>query len=215
MKEEFGKEYSSYYSILSAISRGKRRKNEIEQFAGIKDVGAYLKNLEEIYGMIERRLPVTSKTSRTRNGRYYISDNFLDFWFRFIEARRALKEIHRLDTAVEQIWTQLPEYEGRKLEDMFIREMIESNPLNIDFTRAGKYWDRKGTVDIDAVFMDENRRKVYLFEVKTNKRKIGKKQLSDLNSKGGAVPEFRGFDILTGIAYLEKSGLRMEIMPQS
>jgi uncharacterized protein len=49
LKEEFGKEYSSYYSILSAIAKGRRRLNEIEQFCGIKDGGAYLKNLEETF----------------------------------------------------------------------------------------------------------------------------------------------------------------------
>jgi len=45
LKEEFGKEYSSYFSLLSAISKGRRKLNEIEQYAGIKDAGSYL-NLE-------------------------------------------------------------------------------------------------------------------------------------------------------------------------
>jgi len=128
LKEEFGKEYSSYFSILSAISKGRRRMNEIEQFAGIKDAGSYLKNLEEIYRMIERRLPVTSKSRKERRGRYYIRDNFLDFWFCFIESRKVLKEIGRVDLAFNGIWKELPIYEGRKLEDMVIRKMIQFLP---------------------------------------------------------------------------------------
>lgn len=210
LKEEFGKEYSSYYSILSAISKGRRKLNEIEQFTGIKDAGVYLKNLEDIYRLIVRRLPVTSRSAKERSGRYYINDNFMDFWFRYIETKRNLKEIDRAEAAFGEIWEQLPVYEGRKLEDMVIRKMIEENPLGIDFTKVGKYWDRKGEVEIDAVFMDEKKRKAYLFEVKINKRKINRKHLEKLRSKAETVPEFKGYELVIGISYIEKSGLKIE-----
>jgi len=212
LKEEFGKEYSAYYSILSAVSKGRRKLNEIEQFTGIKDVGAYLKNLEETYRLLARNLPVTSRSPKERNGRYYINDNFFDFWFRYIETRRMLKEINRAGAAFEEIWEELPVYEGRKLEDLLIRKTIEENPLGIDFTRVGKYWDRKGTIDIDAVFIDDRQRKVYLFEVKINKRKITKKHLENLRSNGERIPEFKGYEIITGISYIETTGLKMELV---
>jgi AAA+ ATPase superfamily predicted ATPase len=212
LKEEFGKEYSSYYSILSAISKGRRTMNDIQQFSGIKDAGAYLKNMEEIYKIIMRKLPVTSKNRKDRNGRYYINDNFLDFWFRFVEVRRTLKEIGRADAAFEEILEQLPEYEGRKLEDMTIRLMIEENPLGINFTRAGKYWDRKGTLEIDALFIDDKEKKAYLFELKRNKRKLNTKQLEDLRKKTETIPDLSGFKIIQGIAYVEESGLKLKLL---
>ena len=212
LKEEFGKEYSSYYSIMSAISKGRRKLNDIEQFTGIKDAGVYLKNLEETYKMISRRLPVTARSVKERDGRYYMRDNFLDFWFRFVEARRNLKEIDRAEEAFVEIWEQLPIYEGRKLEDMAIRKMIEENPLEIHFTRAGKYWDRKGTVDMDAVFIDDREHKVYLFEVKINRQKIRRQQLEDLKAKAAAIPELKGYEIILGISYIDESGLKMEIV---
>ena len=210
LKEEFGKEYSSYFSILSAISKGRRRMNEIEQFAGIKDAGSYLKNLEEIYRMIERRLPVTSKSRKERRGRYYIRDNFLDFWFCFIESRKVLKEIGRVDLAFNGIWKELPIYEGRKLEDMVIRKMIEENPLNINFSKAGRYWNRKGDIEIDAVFLDEDEKKAYLFEIKLNRKKITKKILENLKKNGQIIPELKNYEIITKIAYIDDSGLKIE-----
>ena len=212
LKEEFGKEYSSYYSVLSAISKGRRKLNEIEQFTGIKDAGIYLKNLEDTYNIIARNQPVTALSGKERSGRYYLNDNFLDFWFRFIEIRRKLKEINRIDTAFAEIWDELPLYEGRKLEDLLIRKIIEENPLNIGFTRAGKYWDRKGEIEIDAVFMDEKSKKAYIFEVKRNKQKISRKQLEDLKVIARTVPEFKQYEIMTGIAYIEKSGIVMEMI---
>ena len=210
LKEEFGKEYSSYFSILSAISKGRRRMNEIEQFAGIKDAGSYLKNLEEIYRMIERRLPVTSKSRKERRGRYYVRDNFLDFWFCFIESRKVLKEIGRVDLAFNGIWKELPIYEGRKLEDMVIRKMIEENPLNINFSKAGRYWNRKGDIEIDAVFLDEDEKKAYLFEIKLNRKKITKKILENLKKNGQIIPELKNYEIITKIAYIDDSGLKIE-----
>lgn len=211
LKEDFGKEYATYYSILSAVSKGRRTLNEIEQFTGTKDAGAYMKNLEEIYKMIARKLPVTSISTKDRNGRYYINDNFFDFWFRYIEAKRMLKEINKVEVAFEEIWEQLQEYEGRKLEDMVIRQVIEENPPGIDFTRAGKYWDRKGTIEIDAVFMDDRGKKVYLLEVKRNRRKITEKHMAGLRIKASSVPEFGGYEIITGMAYIDEPGLKIEI----
>jgi uncharacterized protein len=80
--------------------------------------------------------------SKERKGRYYINDNFLEFWFRFIESKRTLKETGRNKQAFTEIWNELPSYEGRKLEDMVIRKIIEENSKNVNFSRAGKYWNR-------------------------------------------------------------------------
>ena len=202
IKEEFGKEYSSYFSILSAISKGRRKLNEIEQFTGLNDAGSYIKNLEEIYQMTERRLPVTSKSLKERKGRYHINDNFLEFWFRFIETKRVLKETGKTDRAFSQIWEELPAYEGRKLEDLVIRKIIEENPSGIKFSRAGKYWDRKGEIEIDALFMDDEEKKAYLYEIKINKKKINMGMLEDLKIKGKTIPDLRDFEVITGVAYI-------------
>ena len=202
IKEEFGKEYSSYFSILSAISKGRRKLNEIEQFTGIEDAGSYIKNLEEIYKMTGRKLPVTSKSTKERKGRYYINDNFLEFWFGFIESKRMLKETGRTDRAFSQAWDELPSYEGRKLEDLVIRKIIEENPSGIKFSRAGKYWDRKGEIEIDAVFVDDEEKKAYLYEIKINKKKINKSMLENLKKKGQAIYEFNDYELITRIAYI-------------
>ena len=202
LKEEFGKEYSSYFSLLSAISKGRRKLNEIEQYAGIKDAGSYLKNLEDIYSMIIRRLPVTSKSAKERNGRYYINDNFLDFWFKFLESKKVLKETQKTDTAFTEIWSELSAYEGRKFEELVLRIMIEENPLNIRFSRAGKYWNRKGDTEVDAVFLDDLDKKAYLFEVKINREKINAKLLQNLMRKGLQLPELKDYDVIVKTAFV-------------
>ena len=49
--DEFGKDYGTYFSILSGIARGRTARNELEQALGTK-VGGYLTRLEEDYGVV-------------------------------------------------------------------------------------------------------------------------------------------------------------------
>ena len=79
--EEFGKDYSTYFSILTAIASGYTVRSEIETQVG-KEIGGYLTRLEDIYGLISKIQPMFEKTSN-KNVRYGIEDNFLRFWFRF------------------------------------------------------------------------------------------------------------------------------------
>ena len=212
LREAFGKEYATYFSILSGIAKGRKRRNEIEQFIGISDAGIYLKNLEEIYKIIERKLPVTSRSKRERNGRFYFTDNFFEFWFRFIETNRRLKELGLIDKAVNTIWEKLPVYEGRKLEDLLIRKIIEENPPGINFTATGKYWDRKGKIEIDALFVDDEKEIAYLFEVKRNRKKITMDTLETLRRNVYNIPELAGFKIVRGISYIDNGGLQIRVI---
>ena len=86
--EEFGKDYGIYFSILSAIARGKTSRSEIENVVG-KEIGGYLTKLENEYEVISKKQPIFEKSS-TKNVRYTIEDNFFTFWFRFIYKYKTL-----------------------------------------------------------------------------------------------------------------------------
>lgn len=72
--EEFGKDYGIYFSILSAIARGKTSRSEIENVVG-KEIGGYLTKLEKEYEIISKKQPLFEKSS-AKNVRYVIEDNF-------------------------------------------------------------------------------------------------------------------------------------------
>jgi len=212
LKEEFGKEYTSYFSILSAISKGRRITNEIEQFTGIKEIGAYLKRLESNYDMIERRLPVTVPERKSKKGRYYLKDNFFSFWFGQIEPQKYLKEIGQKELAVKRIIANITIFSGRKLEKMVIRKIIEENPLKLQFTRIGNYWDRKGTVEIDILIIDDIDKIAYLLEVKRDKKKLTRKVIEKLRLNSTKIPEIKEYKIVTGFAYPENDFLKIELV---
>ena len=52
--EEFGKDYGVYFSILSAIARGKTSRSEIENVVG-REIGGYLTKLENEYEVIAEK----------------------------------------------------------------------------------------------------------------------------------------------------------------
>ncbi len=206
LKDEFGKDYTTYYSILSAIAGGRRLLGEIEQFAGISDATPYLHRLDEIYNLIEKKQPVTeNRFSKTRKRRWYLKDNFFSFWFGLVESKRYLREIGQKETAAKQIVENLNQFTGRIFEKMIIRLFIEENPLNISFTRLGSYWNRKGDVEIDVVAYDESSLKAYFFEVKLSKKRVTQKIKTNLIENSNKIPELENYEKFYYIIYPENN----------
>lgn len=188
--EEFGKDYGTYFSILSCIARGKNTRSEIEDVIG-KEVGGYLTNLENEYELIAKRQPLFEK-SATKNVRYELGDVFYSFWFRFIFKYSYIIEIEnyaKLQDIVERDYTT---FSGLMLERYFHRVAME----NGDFTRLGRWWDRKGENEIDMIAEDELSNRATFFEIKRQKDDIS---LGLLKQKAevflGATHEFKGYEI--------------------
>jgi len=83
MKYEFS-DVKTYKKILDAIASGHTKLGEIRDHIGAKgtDISPYLRNLIDVE-LVERKTPLIA-TMKSRRGRYYISDNFVNFWFQFI-----------------------------------------------------------------------------------------------------------------------------------
>ncbi len=147
--EEFGKDYGTYFSILSAIARGKNSRSDIENVVG-KEIGGYLTKLEQEYEVIAKKQPIFEKSS-TKNVRYSIEDNFFTFWFRFIYKYNYMLEIENYDALKAIINRDYDTFSGLMLERYFKRVLIESK----EYTRIGSWWDRKGNNEIDIVAENE------------------------------------------------------------
>ncbi len=210
LRMEMGKEYSVYYSILSAISKGKRTRNEISQFIGIRELGGYIRALEKTYNLIERRVSVF-KNRDSKLSRYYIKDNFLDFWFNLIDKYRNYKELGKREIAFKRIWEELPVFEGRKLEKLVLNKIMESNEIDFDFTIAGGFWDRQGINEIDLVLANKEKRIAYLFEIKRNGNKILKKSLEFLKQANQIIGELSNYKTVICSAWIDKTGVKIKI----
>ena len=181
--EEFGKDYGIYFSILSAIARGKTTRSEIENIIG-KEIGGYLTKLENEYELISKKQPIFEKSS-TKNVRYMIEDNFFTFWFRFIYKYNYMLEIENYDALKTIINRDYETFSGLMLERYFKRVLIESKI----YTRIGSWWDRKGENEIDIVAENELDQHALFIEVK---RKIENYDPELLNGKIAAFTRATG-----------------------
>ena len=188
--EEFGKDYGIYFSILSAIARGKTSRSEIESVVG-REIGGYLTKLENEYEVIAKKQPIFEKSS-TKNVRYTIEDNFFMFWFRFIYKYSYMLEIENYESLKTIINRDYETFSGLMLERYFRRVLIERRA----YTRIGGWWDRKGENEIDIVAENELNDEATFFEVK---RKAGNIDMEVLGHKVAAflraTGEFKGYKI--------------------
>lgn len=152
--EEFGKNYATYFSILSAISGGINTQPEIEAALGDKSVGGQIKRLIDDYDIIVRQRPILAKEG-TQAVRYEITDNFLRFWFNYFDRNRSLIEIKNFVALRDIIKNDYPTYSGRMLERYFIQQMAESNL----YRNIGSWWEARGEqneIDIVALKLEKN-----------------------------------------------------------
>ena len=171
--EEFGKDYGVYFSILSCIARGKNTRSEIEDVIG-KEVGGYLTNLENDYELIAKRQPLFEK-STTKNVHYELGDVFYSFWFRFIFKYSYIIEIENYAKLREIIERDYNTFSGLMLERYFHRMAMESG----EFTRLGRWWDRKGENEIDLIAEDELADSATFYEIKRQKDEINIGELKE------------------------------------
>ena len=198
--EEFGKDYGIYFSILSAIARGKTLRSEIEQVVG-REIGGYLTKLENEYEIISKRQPIFER-STTKNVRYTMEDNFFTFWFRFIYKYNYMLEIENYDSLKTIIIRDYETFSGLMLERYFKRILIESR----DYTRIGSWWDRKGENEIDIVAENELNDEAVFIEVKRKAENFDAGVLSDKVAVfTRATGEFKGYSVAM-------KGLSMEDM---
>ena len=170
--EEFGKDYGTYFSILSAIAGGRTGRTEIENAVGAGDLGGYLQRLEKDYEIIVRSQPVFAKPL-SKNLRYRIRDNFYLFWFRFIAKHSAAVELGAFEQLREIVRRDWNTFSGFALERYFAAKLSETGR----YTRIGGWWDRKGKNEIDLIAESELDRVATFYEIKRNADSISLPQL--------------------------------------
>jgi len=184
MRYEF-ENVSTYKLILEAIAYGKTKMNEIKDFMKIKrtDISPYLRNLLEVK-MIKRIVPITENV-KSRMGRYYLSDNFLKFWFRYIYPNLSSIEEGIFDINI--IRRDYSTYLGYVFENVAKQFLIKERDKFFCFTDIGRWWYKDKEIDIIA--MNKQKREIAFFECKWKDLKEGKarKILGELREKSKFV----------------------------
>ena len=175
--EEFGKEYTTYFSILSLIASSKTSRSELESILE-KNIGGYLDRLENEYTIIKKVKPIFAKEG-SRTLKYEIIDNFFNFWFRFIYKYRSAIEIENYEYVKKIVLRDYATYSGKFLEKYFVEQL----KLSYAYSDIGSYWERGNQNEIDIVAVNDEKKTMLIAEVKRNPSKIELKVLEKKASK--------------------------------
>lgn len=194
---EFGKRYSVYFSIMQLIAGGMTSQSEIDGILK-KKTGRYMETLENDYSLISKNRPMFSKPN-VQGIKWLIDDNFLRFWFRFIENNRSMIELGKYDLLREYLDKHYDQFSGFALEKYF-REVAGEQPRT---TEVGHWWDSKGENEIDLIALEELDKKAVIAEVKRNPRKYSESVLCE--KARHILPYLKGYEV-------EYKGLSLEDM---
>lgn len=142
---EFGRESKTYSTILTAIAEGKTKLNEISALFSSKkgETMKYLDILRKEFGLVKRVTPILADPRKSREGMYEINDNFLSFWFYFIDKQRSYIEQERFGEVVSFFRDNFSGYVGLKFEK-FVTYLIKNGILlpDLGFEKVGRQWGR-------------------------------------------------------------------------
>ncbi len=173
--EEFKKDPSNYLAIIRAVASGKTTPSEISNETGIehRKLATYLSKLLGL-GIIKRLLPISLKRP-SRKPLYYIEDNYLGFYFRYINPNIDLIYRGRGNDVLNMIKKTLSmhvSFTFEKIAQQYIEKLFLPEKI-------GKWWDKDAEIDVVAIKEDE----LIVAECKWRNKKTGAKTLHDLQRK--------------------------------
>lgn len=206
----------NYFSIIKTIADGNHKLGKIASALNqdTSSITPYLSTLTEL-GFIEKRIPVTEKNpEKTRKGLYFISDNFIRFWFHYVYPYKGELELDNVQIVLDEINKDFKEkFVAFAYEDI-CKEIFQNlcKKGGIDFvpSRIGSYWlnDFNNDTEIDVMAIDNQNKRIFVGECKYHNKSVDAQVYFSLKEKVENNDEikkgFTGFELIYGL--FSKSG---------
>lgn len=205
----------NYFSIIKAIADGNHKLGKIASALSLdtSSITPYLTTLIEL-GFIEKRTPITEKNpEKSRKGLYFISDNFIRFWFKYVYPYKGELELDNMQIVIEEINKDFTEkFVAFAYEDICKDIFAKLCKEEISFTssRIGSYWlnDINNDTEIDVMAIDTPDKKLFAGECKYHIKPVDAQVYFSLKEKVENNDEIKkaypGFKIIYGV--FSKSG---------
>lgn len=207
---------TNYFSIIKVIADGNHKLGMIAGILGLETsaLTPYLKTLSEL-GFIEKQVPVTEKNAeKTRKGLYFISDNFLRFWFRYVYPYKGELELDNTQISLDELDKDFKEKFVTFAYEDICKEIFARlcSDKAIDFTpsKIGSYWlnDKSGNTQIDVMAVDTVNKRLFAGECKYHNQPVNADMYFELVKKVDNSSEiksaFKGYTVIYGV--FSKSG---------
>jgi len=184
-----------YESVISSIASGYHEWKEIATMSHVADgsLGYYLQTLQA-YELIKRVQPVGAGQGN-RQGRYYVNDAFLRFYYRFIVPNRTAIQRGMLGRTVQTIIEDLRGFIGTYVFEELCRDWVlvraEQGQLGWLPEAYGSYWRqyRGQSVQLDVVALSQRAKRVLVGEAKWGDHAVGVSVLESLVARSQRMPQ--------------------------
>ena len=205
-------EVSTYFSILQVIAEGNHKLSKITSRLGVSSskITQFLKKLTEL-DVIERVVPVTeSIPGKSKKGLYFIKDNYLNFWFKYVFPYQNYLEIGNKKVVINKIketFNLFVSFVFEEISKEILMDFFSKNNIFV-IEKIGKFWNKNTEIDILA--LGEN--SILYGECKWSKKHIGLSVLYELKEKTKAVNKNTGNEYF---ALFSKSGFSEDLISLS
>ena len=181
VSEEF-RETRNYLTILKAIGLGGTKYSDLLNLTGLENniLPSYLSTLINLR-LIKKEVSVTEDSSKSKRGIYFISDNFLRFYFTFVYPNASLIEKGATMAFFDKIKNEFATYVAKIYEETAV-EFVEKKQI---FPQIGRWWDNN--TEIDLVGLDKEKNAILFGEVKWTNQPVGFDVLNALIEKSKKV----------------------------
>ena len=173
---------------------------------------------------LKKATPVTEKNpEKSRKGLYFISDNFIRFWFRYVYPYKGELELDNQQIVLDELEKDfIQKFVAFSYEDI-CKDIFASLCRNkeVDFvpSRIGSYWlnDINGDTEIDVMAVDHQKKQVFAGECKYHNKPVDATVYYELEEKVKKSAELRsafpGYKVLYGL--FSKSGFTQRMLDQA
>ncbi|MGB9813726.1 MAG: ATP-binding protein [Thermovenabulum sp.] len=153
-------------------------------YFSILNITKYLDTLQKL-DILERVVPITEENpEKSKKGLYFIKDNFLNFWFKFVFPYKSYLEIEKVDYVLKKIQERFFEnHVSFAFKDICRQFLLFKFPFILP--KIGKWWDSDEEIDIVGINPEE---KICLFgECKFNNNPLSLELFFKLKEKAKKV----------------------------
>lgn len=212
----------NYFSVIKAIADGNHKLGKIAGVLGQETsaLTPYLATLMDL-GFIEKRTPITEQNpEKSRKGLYFIADNFIRFWFRYIYPYKGELELDNMQIVLDEMRKDFAEkFVAFSYEDIcrdIFADLCRKGAISFVPSRIGSYWlnDFDGNTEIDVMAVDHRNRAIFAGECKYHAKPVDAGVYFALREKVENAAEIRkafpGYEVVYGV--FSKSGFTQRML---
>jgi AAA+ ATPase superfamily predicted ATPase len=159
--QDFITDLHNYVGIMRAIADGQQAIGEISGRTGLNSSKAsfYLSVLRDT-GFVMRQVPITQLGTDSRRGRYFVTDPYLRFFYRFMSAYQSTLALGQLQQILDLIQEGLPSFIHNNTWQELCREWLllasANGEIPVPVADVGSEWAKNYTVDVVGIDSEKN-----------------------------------------------------------